>query len=453
MSRVDAKQLLAEDSELFLAAIECTKSEAFQQERLVPRNPVYWFSHATERRYEQIVSILLDAGPNAQLTDAEDRKRALQNACGFWLLGIVQLLIDHDGALLDATLNGWTPLSFASFFRCPEICRFLVDRGCNIHAIVTSQLVEHGNALMIAIRRGNFYTMRMLLSAGANVDDCDMDGRAALHYAAEDFSPDQMRELFRHNADMCCMDRGGETPFDIAKASGNVKVLDLLIQMYSHRLSQNNLHHLALHELLRSAKYSFADFQVGYWFHPVLHPLRVKIQLGLLDWKHLRTLFLSVDAALFRIRDDLGRLPIHVACQTNAPVEVLTALVELDPATLHMADFAGDLPLHVWCRYYSDTTDYFSTLRYLVEIGGGIGTLAARNRDGALPLHVLCGASTITTASLALPVVQYLIQSFPESVAMSTNTGMYPFMIAAKHAPLSVVYEIVRANPVFAIPR
>ena len=223
--------------------------------------------------------------------------------------------------------------------------------------------------------------------------------------------------------------------------------------MYSHRLSQNNLHHLALHELLRSAKYSFADFQVGYWFHPVLHPLRVKIQLGLLDWKHLRTLFLSVDAALFRIRDDLGRLPIHVACQTNAPVEVLAVLVELDPATLHMADFSGDLPLHVWCRYYSDTTEYFSALRYLVEIGGGIGTLAARNRDGALPLHVLCGASTLTTASLALPVVQYLIQSFPESVAMSTNTGMYPFMIAAKHAPLSVVYEIVRANPVLAIPR
>ena len=230
------------------------------------------------------------------------------------------------------------------------------------------------------------------------------------------------------------------TPFDLAYASGNVKVLDLLIQMYSHRLSQSNLNRLAIHELLRFAEYSYTHGHV-------------KIQLGFLDCKHLRTLFLSVDAELFRIRDDLGRLPIHVACQTNAPVEVLAVLVELDPTTLHMADFSGDLPLHVWCRYYSDTTDYFSALRYLVERGGGIDTLAASNRDGALPLHVLCGASTIATASLALPVVQYLIQSFRGSVAMSTSKGLYPFMIAANNASLSVVYEIVRANPVLAIPR
>jgi hypothetical protein len=96
--------------------------------------------------------------------------------------------------------------------------------------------------------------------------------------------------------------------------------------------------------------------------------------------------------------------------------------------------------------------NYFSALRYLVDQrGGGIGTLAARNRDGAMPLHVLCGASTLATARLALPV-EYLIQSFPGSVAMSTDTGLYPFMIAADNASLCVVYEIVRANPVLAIP-
>jgi hypothetical protein len=33
------------------------------------------------------------------------------------------------------------------------------------------------------------------------------------------------------------------------------------------------------------------------------------------------------------------------------------------------------------------------------------------------------------------------------------NTGLYPFMIASSNASLSVVYEIVRANPVLAIPR
>ena len=32
---------------------------------------------------------------------------------------------------------------------------------------------------------------------------------------------------------------------------------------------------------------------------------------------------------------------MHVACQTNAPLEVLVALVERDPAALHMADHNG----------------------------------------------------------------------------------------------------------------
>ena len=31
----------------------------------------------------------------------------------------------------------------------------------------------------------------------------------------------------------------------------------------------------------------------------------------------------------------------------------------------------------------------YASVQYLVE-QGGVGTLAARNRDGALPLHVLC---------------------------------------------------------------
>ena len=41
----------------------------------------------------------------------------------------------------------------------------------------------------------------MLLSAGANVDDCGADGKTVLHYAVEYFSDDVMLELILHNAD------------------------------------------------------------------------------------------------------------------------------------------------------------------------------------------------------------------------------------------------------------
>lgn len=85
-----------------------------------------------------------------------------------------------------------------------------------------------------------------------------------------------------------------------------------------------------------------------------------------------------------------------------------------------------------------------ASVRYLIE-QGGVGTLAARNRDGALPLHVLCGSNRPT-----LRTVQYLMHGFPGAVTARMNDGHYPFMVAAckeNSASLSVVYELATANP------
>ena len=188
-----------------------------------------------------------------------------------------------------------------------------------------------------------------------------------------------------------------------------------------------------------------------------LNPLRIRLPLGNLTLQHLRTLLSTLDPELIRNRDDSGKLPIHIACQANAPVEVLSMLTEMDPTTLQIADSSGSLPMHsLFCR---DPPTEYASVRYLVE-HGGVGTLAARNRNGALPLHVLCGSTNPT-----LRAVQYLIQSFPGSVALRTNDGQYPFMIAAIEtatasldvvyaatASLDVVYALVRANPRLAIP-
>jgi hypothetical protein len=92
-------------------------------------------------------------------------------------------------------------------------------------------------------------------------------------------------------------------------------------------------------------------------------------------------------------------------------------------------------------------------VRYLVlvEQGGG-GTLTARNHKGALPLHNL-----VASTNPPLRTVQYLIHSFAGAVTAQTeDEGPYPFMVAAcdtSSASLSVVYELVRANPDLVLPR
>ena len=105
-------------------------------------------------------------------------------------------------------------------------------------------------------------------------------------------------------------------------------------------------------------------------------------------------------------------------------------LAEMDTATLPIADNTGALPIHSQ---------------------GGFGTLAARNRDGAMPLHILCGST-----NPSLRTVQFLDQSFPGSVEAQMNVERYPFMVAASEsssASLSVVHELVRTIPGLVIPK
>ena len=279
----------------------------------------------------------------------------------------------------------------------------------------------------------------MLLRAGADVeaDANDHSSETALHHAARHGNIEILRELIlHHNANMFAVNYDEETPFDIACSELISATIDSLLEMYGIKMAQEH-GRLALHAILRAAEYSFCE---GFKFRPPLNPLRIILPLGELTLNHFRTLLDSLDSELIRTQDDHGKLPIHIACGTNAPVEVLAMLVELDPATLQIADYSGGLPLHECCRGNVD----YSSVRYLVE-QGGVGTLAARNRQGVLPLHVLCGST-----NPSLRTVQYLIRSAAGSVAARTNAGQYPFLIAAcetASASLSVVFELIRANP------
>ena len=191
--------------------------------------------------------------------------------------------------------------------------------------------------------------------------------------------------MVEHNANIFAWVEDGQTPFDFATDSDSAdETRAFLIESYSNKLTEEH-GRLALHAILGAAEYSFAEDDE---FHPPLNPIRIRLPLGKLTLQHFRTLLSTMDAELIRNRDDSGKLPIHIACQANTPVKVLSMLVEMDPATLQIADYAGALPLHECCSGEVDD----SSVRFLVE-QGGVGTLAARNHHGQLPLHLLCGST------------------------------------------------------------
>ena len=392
--------------------------------------------------FEDIVRILLDAGANARWKNRRGWS-AIGEACESGNLPIVEMLLNHDNGLLEITDEdfGWTPLIFAArYHRQTDIVRFLLSRGANVCATD-----DKGNtALMVACIYSSLESMRLLLAEGScDLEARDNSQRTALHEAAFFGFIEGVRELLLdRNANMFAVDNNGNTPFDVAPT----RIKPFLIEVYGSKMTREH-GRLALHAVLAAAEYSLAEID---WFHPPLNALRVILPLGKPTLEYFLTLLHHFGTDLIANRDDSGKLPIHIACRDNAPVEVLTLLVEMDRATLQIADHhTGSLPIHLLCCNGTMPTEKYANVRHFVEQGGD-GTPTARNHKGALPLHNL-----VASNNPALRTVQYLIQSFPGAVTARTDEDLYPFMVAAcetSSASLSVVYELIRANPNLILP-
>ena len=295
-------------------------------------------------------------------------------ACSSGHLSIVEMLLNHDKDLLEiAVVDGSTPLLVAICDREFDIVRFLLDRGANV--LATDR--DGWTTLMAACCEHNLVIMRLLLAAGLDVEARNVRKQTALHCAALALSGETVHELIlQHNANMFALDENGETPFDLISHWTDYKpIVDQLLEIYCSKITQGH-GPLALHAILGAAHYVFVEKK---GFHPPLKPLiQIRLPLGNLSLQYFRNLLSSLDTNLIRNRDENGKLPVHIACQNNARVEVLAMLIEIDAATLHIADHTGALPMHKCCCGVVDD----SSVRFLVE-QGGVGTLSARRREGS----------------------------------------------------------------------
>ena len=93
-----------------------------------------------------------------------------------------------------------------------------------------------------------------------------------------------------------------------------------------------------------------------------------------------------------------GRLPIHLACDTGAPLSVIEWLIrhDVDKRSIRTPDKWGDLPLHTACA----RRGYTAVIQRLLEADGDDNgatastkitqTLWTRDVSGMLPLHMAC---------------------------------------------------------------
>lgn len=122
---------------------------------------------ASENRSLTMVEKLLEAGanPNAALTTGET---ALMRAAWTGSLDVAKALLAR-GADVNAkeSVQDQTALMWATTEKHPDVVRFLIDNRADVHARSKTGFTP----LMFAARSGDVESARMLLAAGANVND------------------------------------------------------------------------------------------------------------------------------------------------------------------------------------------------------------------------------------------------------------------------------------------
>ncbi len=204
-----------------------------------------------------MIRLLLEAGANPNSSDPTG-ETALMTAVRVGTLDAIRELLDR-GATLDARDPTFqqTALMLAVRQNHPEVVRFLVERGAEVNVktrtgeaprwvlpnsvpgfghgigIVRGGLPERGSRapipgglspLLFAARDGRLETARILVSAGADVNQADANGITPLVMAISNNHVDVARFLMDHGADINASDWYGRTPLWAAVETRNMDV-------------------------------------------------------------------------------------------------------------------------------------------------------------------------------------------------------------------------------------
>jgi ankyrin repeat protein len=173
---------------------------------------------ASENGSEAMVQVLLAAGanPNLALLAGET---PLMVAARSGYSAVVQQLLDKDAKVSARGARNQTALMWAAAQKHPEVVKLLLEHGADVHARsdVWSKMmavpphgypeynrqIPHGGdtALMFAARVGDLASAKLLVAAGADVNDADAWGVSATVLAEHSGYRDLAEFLLEHHAD------------------------------------------------------------------------------------------------------------------------------------------------------------------------------------------------------------------------------------------------------------
>lgn len=152
---------------------------------------------------------------------------------------------------------------------------------------------------------------------------------------------------------------------------------------------------------------------------------------------HLVEAFVNLQKEAVSTPDSLlQELPIHIACQHDAPVATLEVLVNAYPESLLKPDKDGNLPIHYACSHESPEAAH-----YLMDACAE--SLKWKNKKNQTPLHLACSRYDIS-----LTLIQDLIQMNKDACKTRDWQGRLPIHSACmwKASP-GIIELLLKAYP------
>jgi ankyrin repeat protein len=308
-----------------------------------------------------------------------------------------------------------------------------------------------------------------LLRSGANVNVKNQGGLTPLHEACCNHHVEMVRELLDNwDVDIDTKNNAGWTPLLYACYNGPWEIVQLLLSAGADIRAVNDDGYLPIHEAVLGREWNVVmvlmkKLYASIFEHEGRLPLHALLEDAYLDGTSLRDAFEQdvpdtegvLDVMTFLVGQNLGslsacnqdgELPLHVACATSTPVEIVRFLIEQAPESILVPRTTdGAYPLHVALeRGASSDSD---VIKMLLEHHDPV-TITLRNNAGETPLHLAC------RCGVPFEIAESLVDHYKASVQAVTPQGDLPlFLACATVLPsLDVIYLLLKLYPNVVYP-
>ena len=409
----------------------------------------------------EIVKFLISRGCDVMDKDSKG-STVLHKACHTGKLELAQYLVEKYPDMLAIRNNtGQSPYLVSGFSGSVELVKFLISRGCDVmdkdskgstvlHKAcgqgkleLTQYLVEKYPD-MLAIRNntgqspyhvagfsGSVELVKFLISQGCDVMDMDSDGWAVLHYACDKGKLELAKYLVESCQDLLAIrNNRGQSPYLTTGFSGSVELVKFLISRGCDVMDKDSKGSTVLHKACHTGKLELAQYLVDNFSDM----LTIRDKTG-------RSPYLvagfsgSVELVKFLIswgcdvmdKDSEGSTVLHKACHTGK-LELAQYLVEKYPDMLAIRNNTGQSPYLVSGFSWS-----VELVKFLISRGCDV---MDKDSKGSTVLHKACGQGK-------LELTQYLVEKYPDMLAIRNNTGQSPYHVAGFSGSVELVKFLI----------